>query len=137
MLPGMADKTDIVARLPVFAGLEPRCVEAVAALARVVSKPADAVLVREGEPADAFYVIVDGTVHIHQNGRFVRSMSAGGFLGEIALVEEGARTATATCATDCELVELGSHEFGRVMATFPEVRERVEAAAARRPHGGR
>ena len=61
-------------------------------------------------------------------------MSDGGFIGEVALIEGGERTATATCATPCELLEFGSFEFGRVMATFPDVRARVEAAAARRPH---
>lgn len=132
----MAQKTDILARIPIFARLEPRSMEAVAALARVVAMPAGTVLVHEGEPAESFYVIASGTVRIERQGRFVRSMSDGGFLGEIALVETGDRTATATCATDCELVELGSHEFGRVMATFPDVRVRVEAAVARRPHAG-
>jgi CRP-like cAMP-binding protein len=58
----------------------------------------------------------------------------GGFIGEVALIEGSGRTATATCATDCELLEFGSFEFARVMATFPDVRARVEAAAARRPH---
>ena len=62
-------------------------------------------------------------------------MSSGGFLGEVALIEGGTRTATATCTTRCELLEFGSFEFGRVMATFPDVRTRVEAAVARRPHG--
>lgn len=130
----MAHKTDVLARLPIFATLEPRSMEAVAALARVVAMRAGTVLLREGEAAESFYVIASGTVRIERQGRFVRSMSDGGFLGEIALVETGDRTATATCATDCELVELGSHEFGRVMATFPDVRARVEAAVARRPH---
>jgi CRP-like cAMP-binding protein len=60
-------------------------------------------------------------------------MSDGGFLGEIALVAGSDRTATATCATDCELLEFGSHEFGRVMETFPEVRSRVASAMVRRP----
>jgi CRP/FNR family cyclic AMP-dependent transcriptional regulator len=92
------------------------------------------VLVEEGEAADAFYVIVTGTVHIERDGRFIRSMTDGGFLGEIGLLEVGARTATATCETDCELLELGAHEFGRVLDTFPDVRARVEAAVARRPH---
>ncbi len=130
----MDQKTDILARLPIFAKLDPRSMEAVGALARIVSFPADTVLVREGEPADAFYVIVTGTIHIQRQGRFVGSMSDGGFLGEIALVEGGDRTATAICATDCDLVELGTFEFGRVMATFPDVRARVDAAVARRPH---
>ena len=77
-----------------------------------------------------------GTVRIEREGRFVRSMADGGFLGEIALTDDSKRTATATCTTDCELVELGGWEFSRVMETFPDVRARVEAAAARRPHEG-
>ena len=132
----MDDKTAILARLPVFADLDPRSIEAVGALARMVSAPAGTVLLREGETADTFFVIVTGTVRVQRGGEFVRSMSDGGFLGEIALIEERDRTATATCATDCELVEFGSFEFGRVMATFPDVRSRVEAAVARRPHAG-
>jgi CRP-like cAMP-binding protein len=130
----MDQKTAVVAAVPIFAKLEPRSLEAVATLARVVAVPAETVLLRKGEPAESFYVIVDGTVRVERLGRFVRSMSAGGFLGEVALVEGTERTATATCVTDCELLEFGSFEFGRVMATFPDVRARVEAAVARRPH---
>jgi CRP-like cAMP-binding protein len=136
MLPGMDRKTEILAHLPIFSKLDPRSAEAVATLARVVAAPAGTVLVREGEPAESFYVIVSGTVRVERAGQFLRSMSDGGFLGEIALVEGSERTATVTCATDCELVELGSFEFGRVLARFPDVRARVEAAVARRPHPG-
>ena len=133
MLAGtMDDKTAIVAGLPIFARLESRSLEAVSTLAKVVSVPAGTVLLREGEPAGSFYVIAIGTVHIERNGEFVRSMSDGGFLGEVALIEGSERTATATCTTDCELLEFGSFEFGRIMATFPDVRARVEAAVARR-----
>jgi trk system potassium uptake protein len=135
MLPGtMDEKTAIVAGLPIFARLESRSQEAVATQARVVSHPAGTVLLREGEPAESFYVIVRGTVHVERGGRFVRSMTAGGFLGEVALIEGSERTATATCATACELLEFGSFEFGRVLTAFPDVRGRVEAAVARRPH---
>jgi CRP-like cAMP-binding protein len=136
MLAGSMDqKTAIVAGLPIFAHLEPRSQEAVATLARVVAVPGDTVLLREDEPAESFYVIVSGTVQVERRGRFVRSMVDGGFLGEVALIEGSERTATATCTTPCELLEFGSFEFGRVMATFPDVRARVEAAVARRPHG--
>jgi CRP-like cAMP-binding protein len=137
MLAGNMDrKTAILDSLPVFSDLDPRSLEAVGTQARVVLAPAGTVLLREGEAAESFYVIVTGTVRVQRMGRFVRSMSDGGFLGEIALIEQSERTATATCATDCELLEFGSIEFGRVMATFPDVRSRVEAAVARRPHAG-
>ena len=132
----MDDRTAIIARLPIFSGLEPRSMDAVATLARVESAPAGTVLIREGEPADSFYVIVSGTVHIERHGEFVRSMTDGGFIGEIALVEGTPRTATATCATDSQLLEFGSFELGRLMARFPDVRARIDAAVARRPHEG-
>jgi CRP-like cAMP-binding protein len=135
MLAGSMDpKTAIVAGLPIFAKLEPRSLEAVATLARVIVVPEGTVLLREGEPAESFFVIVSGTVRVERLGRFVRSMSDGGFLGEVALIEGRGRTATATCTTGCDLLEFGSFEFGRIMATFPDVRTRVEAALARRPH---
>jgi CRP-like cAMP-binding protein len=130
----MDEKTTIVAAIPMFAKLEPHSLEAVATLAKTVSVPADTVLLQEGEPAESFYVIVHGTVQIERLGKFVRSIMDGGFIGEVALIEGSGRTATAICATPCELLEFGSFEFSRVMATFPDVRARVEAAAARRPH---
>jgi CRP-like cAMP-binding protein len=130
----MDDDTAIVARLPIFAKLDGRSLEAIATLARFVSLPAGAVLIGEGDAAESFYVIVTGTVHVSRDGEFVRSMSDGGFLGEIALVEETPHTATVTCATACEFVQLGRFEFGRIMARFPDVGARVDAAIARRPH---
>jgi CRP-like cAMP-binding protein len=130
----MDDKAAIVARLPIFASLERRSLEAIATLAQLVSMPAGTVLIGEGEATESFYVIVTGTVHVTRNGEFVRSMSDGGFVGEIALVEETTHTATVTCATACEFVQLGRYEFGRVMARFPDVATRVEATVARRPH---
>ena len=132
----MDEKVELLARLPLFSALDQRSMQAVAALAREVEAPAGTVLMREGEPADTFNLIVEGTVHVERAGLPLRSMASGGFLGEIALMEAGERTATATCATDCRLLALGGFEFERVTATFPEVRTRIEAAVKRRPHIG-
>jgi CRP-like cAMP-binding protein len=129
----MDQKTDLVAGLPIFARLERRSQEAVATQAKVVALPADTVILREGEPGESFFVIVSGTVHVTRHGRFVRSMSAGGFIGELALIEGGERTATVTCSTDCQLLEFGRFEFGRIVAAFPDVGARLDAAMARRP----
>jgi CRP-like cAMP-binding protein len=135
MLAAIMDKTEVLAGLAIFAKLHPRSIQAVSALAVEVSEPAGTVLMREGEPADSFYVIVQGTVHIERGGRLLRSLSRGSFLGEVGLVDGGDRSATAICATDCRFIRLGSHEFQRVMDTFPDVHARVSAAVARRPRG--
>jgi cAMP-dependent protein kinase regulator len=134
MLRTMDEKTAILARLPIFAKLDARSLEAIATLARIVSMHAGTVLMQEDETTESFYVIVSGTVRVERDGEYVRSMTAGGFLGEIALLEETTHTATVTCTTACEFVQLGRYEFGRVMERFPDVGTRVEAAVARRPH---
>jgi len=130
----MSDVLELLRAVPLFADLDERRLQAIATLARERTARAGEVLMREGQPGDGFLVIVDGTVHVQQAGKPVRSMLAGGFLGEVALVEGGTRTATATCATDCRLVTLGRFEFERVLAAFPDVREKVGAAIARRTH---
>jgi len=132
MLRAMDDKVGLLRALPLFAELDERSLQAVATLARERDAAAGEVLMREREAGESFLVLVEGTVRVEQAGRDVRSLVAGGFLGEIALLEHGPRTATATCVTDCRLLSLGHFEFDRLMATFPEVRAKVLAALARR-----
>jgi CRP-like cAMP-binding protein len=118
--------------VPLFADLDDQSLQAVAILAREITTHADEVLILEGEPGDAFYVILDGTVRVEHGDRTVRSMTAGGFLGEIALIEHGMRTATATCVTRCRLLQIKRHEFDRLIDTMPEVHRRIRAAIERR-----
>jgi CRP-like cAMP-binding protein len=129
------DKLTHLRGVPLFAGLDERSLQAVAVLAREISAKAGEVLMLEGEPGDAFYVILDGTLRVEHGDRTIRSMTAGGFLGEIALVEHGARTATATCVTDCRLIELERHGFERLLDTMPTVQRRIRAAIERRARG--
>jgi CRP/FNR family cyclic AMP-dependent transcriptional regulator len=126
------DKVELVRAIPLFGELDERAIQAVAALARERDAHAGEVLMREGDPGETFLVIVDGTVRVERGGEPVRSMMAGGFLGEVALVEHGPRTATASCVTDCRLLEIGAHEFERLIATFPDVRTKILTAMARR-----
>jgi len=128
----MDDKVAVLRDVPLFADLDERSVQAVAILAHESAAKAGDVLMLEGEPGDAFYVIVDGTVRIERAGRQIRSLSAGGYLGEIALVDRRPRTATATCVTDVRLLTIRAHEFERLMETLPEVDRRIRAAVERR-----
>jgi CRP/FNR family transcriptional regulator, cyclic AMP receptor protein len=128
------DKVALLRAVPLFADLDPRSLQAIALLAREREARPGEVLMREGEPGDEFVVIVEGTVHVEQAGEPLRSMLAGGFLGEVALVEHAPRTATATCVTACRLLTLGHFEFDRLLATFPDVRTKILAAMARRTH---
>jgi CRP-like cAMP-binding protein len=133
-MPPTEDKVALLRAVPLFADLDERSLQAIALLARERAAAPGEILMREGEPGDEFMVIVEGTVHVQQAGQRLRSMLAGGFLGEVALVEHEPRTATATCVTACRLLTLGHFEFDRLLVTFPEVRAKVLAALARRIH---
>ena len=128
----MDDKLEVLRSVPLFADLDERSLQAVAVLAREASFKAGDFLMLEGETGDEFYVIVEGTVRIERGDRTIRSMTAGGFLGEVALVDRRPRSATATCVSDVRLLEIRGHEFERLMATLPAVDKRIRAAIDRR-----
>ena len=108
----MDRRAAILAHLPIFSKLEPRSMEAVATLARDVAVSAGTVLMREGEPAESFYVIVTGTVHVQRAGRFLRSMSDGGFLGELREVRVVARLSS-VCGEECLPHGVAAFESGQ------------------------
>jgi CRP-like cAMP-binding protein len=128
----MPDKLDVLRSVPLFADLDDRSLQAVAILAREVTFHAGEVFMLEGEIGDGFYVILDGTVRIDRGDRAIRSMTAGGFVGEIALVEQRPRSATATAVSDVTALELKHHEFERLLDTMPAVHARVRSAIERR-----
>ena len=137
MLAPMEDKLALLRSVPLLADLDQRSLEAIGVLAHEIDVPADHILMLEGEPGDRFYVIAEGTVRVERAGGTVRSMTAGGYLGEIALLENAPRTATATSVTDCRLLVIEHHEFDRLLQAFPHLDRRIRAASARRPHGAR
>lgn len=128
----MDEKVRVLRTCPLFADLDDGSLQAVAELAREVAASAGDVLMREGQPGDTFLVIVDGTVRIEREGWPIRSMTQGGFLGEIALFDASPRTATATCVTDVRLLEIQRGEFDRLLDALPAVYRRVRAVVGRR-----
>ena len=131
----MSDKVQVLRGVPLFADLDERSLQAVAILAHEVSFKAGEVLMLEGEPGDTFYVISEGTVRIERGGRTIRSMTAGGFLGEIALLDQRPRSASVTCVTDVRTLEIRAHEFERLLDTLPAVHRRIRTAVDRRSKG--
>ena len=131
----VSDKVEILRAVPLFADLEERSLQAVAVLAHEVSFKAGEVLMLEGEPGATFEVIVDGTVRIDRGDRTIRSMTGGGFVGEIALLDRRPRTASVTCVTDVSALEIRAHEFERLIDTLPAVHRRIRAAVERRSRG--
>ena len=126
------EKLELLKRVPLLSGLGRREIEEVGRLAEEIDVPTGKVLMREGEPGREFFVLVDGSVGIERGGRSVGSINPGEFLGEIALLSEGPRTATATTTAASKLLVLGHREFHSLMDQFPAIRTCVLEALAKR-----
>jgi len=97
-----------------------------------VNVPAGKVLVKEGDPGREFYVIIDGAVRIERGGQLIRTMGPGEFFGDIALVVERPRIATATADADSRMLVVGHREFHSLMDQFPSIRISVLESIAHR-----
>jgi hypothetical protein len=130
--PAMDQKLELLKRTPLLADLSKRDIEEVGRLADEVDVRAGRVLLKEGDPGREFFVIIDGQIEITKEGRHLRTMGAGEFLGDIALVVERPRTATATAVTDSRLLVVGHREFHSLMEQFPSIRVSVLESIALR-----
>jgi MFS family permease len=98
--------TALLRRVPMLAALPEPVVERLAREAVDVSFRAGTPILREGEAGDRFYVVRSGTVEI-----VGRRFGPGTGFGEIALLRDVPRTATAMAVTDAELVALERGPF--------------------------
>src|SRR5213080_1517254 len=93
-------------------------------------------IVRQGEPADSFYLVRIGFVKVSENypgGEMVLAyLSRGDYFGEIGLLGGGVRTATCTALDHVELVRVSGDDFRDMVALFASVRIGLEAVAAER-----
>jgi CRP-like cAMP-binding protein len=87
---------------------------------------------REGDTGHEFFVVVSGTVAVDRGGTPVRTIEPGDFFGEIALLSESPRSATATASTPATLLVLGHREFHSLMDQYPSIRTCVLESLAKR-----
>jgi Na+/melibiose symporter-like transporter len=97
--------------IPLFAELPAPATEGLAAALTPAEIPAGTVLIRQGEPGDAYYAIAAGELDIQQDGHFLRRCGRGDGVGEIALLRDVPRTATVTAHTPATVYRLNREPF--------------------------
>jgi pyruvate phosphate dikinase-like enzyme/cyclic nucleotide-binding protein len=100
-----------VERVPFFADMDAEHVERIAALFKERRFAAGETITKEGAGGAAFYVIESGAASVSIGGRPRATLSDGDYFGELALIDEGARSATVTAATDLVCYGLTYWEF--------------------------
>lgn len=125
-------KVEALRKVSLFGGLKERELDQVAQLVDEVDLPAGHVLMREGDRGSQAFILASGEARVVRDGREVAVLGPGSVLGEMALVAEGPRVATATLTKPSHLFVLAHREFHSLMADVPAVQECVLDEVARR-----
>jgi ATP-binding cassette subfamily B protein len=126
---------DALGKLPLLEFLPAETRARVAARFERVSVPFGAVIVREGDPADALYVLVSGRARVVKRGDTgeelpLNVLRAGDAFGEMALLERTTRMATVRASSDVEILRLDRQAFDELVAAAPDLKKYLELQAA-------
>jgi CRP-like cAMP-binding protein len=128
----MDTKIEVLKQVPLFAELSRSELQTVASVADELDVPAGTALTLEGETGREFFVLVEGLATVAEDGQVVRTLARGDFIGEIALLTRGPRTATVTAEVPSRLLVLTDRAFRQLAETIPSFASSTWAAAVAR-----
>src|SRR4051812_13898512 len=121
----LKDEVGMLQRVPLFSGIEPAKLKLLAFTSDRVNYGAGEILFRQGDEADAAYVILSGRADIlvdSDNGPIkVAELMPNSIVGEIAILCNSSRTATVRAASQLEALRIRKDHFLRLMKEFPEM----------------
>jgi CRP-like cAMP-binding protein len=131
------EPVELLARNAIFGALSPLALRRLAAMATACQLERGARLCQAGDACDAAYVLVSGLLEITMvqlDGREIvlAELPPGAIIGEIAVLDGGARSADIVAARRCSLLRLGRDQVLGVLAEEPQALLQVSAILAGR-----
>ncbi|HEX3231643.1 MAG TPA: DUF1003 domain-containing protein [Pyrinomonadaceae bacterium] len=121
----LSDEAQSLARVPLFRRLEPHELEHLAEEVDQVNYQAGETIFHEHDRGDALYILEEGTVRIWVMDEDVHEVTLaelkpGDFFGELAVLDRGERSSSATAITDIHLHRLSSDDFQQFLIDHPD-----------------
>ena len=121
---------DVIGKVPLFSDLERRELERIADSFKERHYSAGDTVASEGQSGAGFFVIGDGTATVSVKGQDRGTLGPGQYFGEIALIDEGSRTATITAETDMTCYGMTFWEFRPIVETDARIAWKLVQALA-------
>lgn len=128
----------LLSRIDLFAGLDRVSLSKLAAHLESIALPSGSVLMSEGDPGDAFYVVAAGSFGVFRaiddglEQTRIRTLGLGDPVGEMALLTNSPRTASVRADTDGEVLRLERARFLSLVRQEPSVALAIAATLSRR-----
>ena len=81
--------------------------------------PAGEIIFQEGDPQKIMYLLIKGQVELVSQGEVLEIVQPGGVFGEMAILEDLPRSATARCITPCKLIAINEKRFYELIQEMP------------------
>src|SRR6478672_11055472 len=133
----LSDEARSLARIPLFKRLEPHELEHLAEEVDQINYREGEVIFNEYDRGDALYILEEGSVRIWIYDEDVKEVTLaelkpGDFFGELAVLDRGERSSSATAITDIHLHRLSSDDFQKFLIEHPDASVDVICEIAQR-----
>ncbi len=119
-------------RVPLFSACNRKELREISSLGSHIPVPEGEVLTRQGATGREFFLLLSGKARCEIDGVTVSVLGPGDFLGEMALLEHGPRTATVTMESAGEVLVLDGREFEGLLEASPSISVKLLKAFAQR-----
>jgi CRP-like cAMP-binding protein len=121
---------DVLTDVGLFSKCTARQRRAIARQAQIAEVPSGVDLIKEGEPGDALYVILEGEAVVHKDGVELDRVGPGAYFGEMALLDGEPRSATVVAVTDMKVAVIAVQLFRTMLREFSDLAEQLLIALA-------
>jgi CRP-like cAMP-binding protein len=125
-------KIDLLRGVQLFGRCSRKELAAIARVADEVDLRAGTELTVQGRPAREVFILLSGEAVVRQNGRKLRVLGPDEIIGEIALLNDGPRTATVTVSQPSRVLVLNARDFRTLLSEQPDVALKVRAIVGER-----
>jgi CRP-like cAMP-binding protein len=121
-----------IATVPLFSSCTPDEIAAIASVTQEQSYAAGQIIVTQGTPGQAFYMIVSGRVEILRDDSSLGTLGSGNFFGDMSLLDSAPRSATIRAVDPTTCIMLSSWDFRAVIERHPSIAVKLLEVLSRR-----
>ena len=123
---------DSLSKVALFSACSKKELERVARAGDEITMTAGTIIIDQGQTGREAFVILDGDVTVKRNNRKVATLGPGSVVGEMSLLDNGPRTATVLCDTECTLLVIDQRRFRGVVSDIPAIAHKLLGSLAGR-----